>query len=54
MTKLENHSQQGINKSCNMIFFAYAMDVFLIFQQHKHLSEPGATHGATMTSNSFY
>ena len=30
------------------------MDIFLIFQKHKHLSEPGATHRATMTSNSFY
>ena len=33
--------------------FAYAMDIFLIFQKRKHLSEPGATHRAAMTSIRF-
>ena len=35
-------------------FFAYAMDIFLIFPKHTHLSEAGATHSTTITSHSFY
>ena len=40
--------------SATIGFLRLRNDIFLIFQQHKHLSEPGATHGVTLTSNSFY
>ena len=54
MTNVNLRNTTGNRQVVQYDFFAYAMDIFLIFQKHKHLSESGATHRAIMTSNLFY